>query len=153
MSFTVSSPCFADGGPLADLHAKQHGNVLPALDWYGAPNGTESYALIVEDRDAPNGTVTHLAIGDIGREQPGLAEGQELSAFTVCTNVFGDTGYGGPRPPSGEKPHRYYFRVLALDVPTLNVRTGDAPQALLLATQGHVVAEATMVGTYENRDL
>jgi Raf kinase inhibitor-like YbhB/YbcL family protein len=137
---------------MADKHAKEHGNVLPALDWRGAPEGTESYAVSVWDPDAPNGAVTHLAVCDIGPEHPGLAEGQDLAAFTVCTNVFGDTAYGGPRPPGGHGPHHYHFKVLALDVPALDVRTGDDPQALLQAADGHVVAEAEIVGIYENKD-
>ena len=151
MPFSVSSPSFIDGGPLPDVHAKDHGNVLPALDWGGAPEGTESYAVIVEDPDAPNGTVTHLAVCDIGAEHPGLTEGQDLSLYTACTNVFNDPGYGGPRPPAGHGPHHYHFRVLALDVPALDVVTGDDPHALRRAADGHVVAEAEIVGTYENK--
>ena len=150
MAFEVSSPSFADGGALPDIHARDHGNVLPALDWRGAPEGTESYAVIVRDPDAPQGTVTHLAVCDIGPEHPGLVEGQDLASFTVCTNVFGDTSYGGPRPPAGHGPHHYHFKVRALDVPTLDVRTGDDPQAMIRAAEGHVVAEAETVGIYEH---
>lgn len=152
MAFEVSSSSFADGAVMPDRHAKEHGNVLPALDWRGAPEGTESYAVIVQDPDAPRGTVTHLAVCDIGPEHPGLLEGERLDILTVCTNVFGDTGYGGPRPPAGHGPHHYHFKVLALDVPTLNVRTGDDPEVLLRAADGHVVAEAEIVGLYENKD-
>lgn len=152
MAFEITSPAFADGGAMPGRHAKEHGNVLPALDWRGAPEGTESYALIVEDPDAPRGTVTHLAMCDIGIEHPGLVEGQRLDGFTVCRNVFGDTGYGGPRPPAGHGPHHYHFRVMALDVPTLAVTTGDEPAALMRALDGHVVAEAEIIGVYENKD-
>ncbi|WP_294393336.1 YbhB/YbcL family Raf kinase inhibitor-like protein [uncultured Sphingomonas sp.] len=151
MAFQVSSPSFSDQGDMPAIHAREHGNVLPALDWGGAPVGTEGYAVIVQDPDAPAGTVTHLAVCDIGAEHPGLAEGQDLSRYTLCANVFGEQAYGGPRPPAGHGPHHYHFKVFALDVPTLDVVTGDDPRALLRAMDGHVVAEAEIVGIFENK--
>jgi len=147
----LSSPSFADGGAIPDRFAKEGGNVLPAFDWHGAPEGTESYALIVEDPDAPKGIVRHLAIAELGPEMRGLNEGQPLDEFTVCRNVFGDAGWGGPRPPAGDAPHHYHFRLLALDVPTLPVATGDPAVDLVHAVEGHVVDEAEIVGLYQAR--
>jgi Raf kinase inhibitor-like YbhB/YbcL family protein len=126
MTVAVTRPSFQNGALMPDVHAKEHGNVSPALDWSGAPDGTESYAIIVRDPDAPKGTVTHWAVADIPAQQLGVVEGDDLSAFTVLSDVFGDSGYGGPRPPAGDDPHHYHFRVLAL------------------------VAEAETIGIHEN---
>lgn len=145
----LSSPSFEDGGRMPDRFARESGNVMPALDWHGAPDGTESYALIVEDPDAPKGIVRHLAVAEIGRERRGIDEGEPLDEFIVCRNVFGEEGWGGPRPPAGDDPHHYHFKLMALDVATLPVATGDDPADLLRAIDGHVVEEAELVGTYQ----
>jgi Raf kinase inhibitor-like YbhB/YbcL family protein len=148
----LSSPSFDNGALIPERFTKEHGNLMPALDWRGAPDGTESYVLIVEDPDAPKGTVRHLAVADIGPEVRGLDEGATLDNFTVCTNVFGDAGWGGPRPPAGHGPHHYHFRLMALDVPTVAVSGGADPAELIRAIDGHVVEEAEIVGIYENKD-
>ena len=151
MAFEISSPSFTNGGTLPDRHAKDHGNVSPALDWRGAPEGTESYTLIVQDSDATRGTATHWAVCDIPPQQPGLAEGQATTTLAVCANVYGDDAYGGPRPPAGAGPHHYHFKVMALDVPTLGITNGDDPAAMLRAAEGHVVAEAEIVGLFATK--
>ncbi|WP_242146231.1 YbhB/YbcL family Raf kinase inhibitor-like protein [Sphingomonas sp. BAUL-RG-20F-R05-02] len=147
----LSSPSFADGDMLPDRFAKNHGNIMPALQWTGAPDGTASFALIVQDPDAPHGTVCHLAVGGIGVDRSGLEEGEPLHGLLVCRNVFGDAGWGGPRPPAGDGAHRYHFRLLALDTAILAIETGAAPEELIRAVEGHVIADAELVGRYETK--
>jgi Raf kinase inhibitor-like YbhB/YbcL family protein len=147
----LTSPSFDDGSTIPERFTKERGNVMPAFDWRGAPEGTESYVLIVEDPDTSKGTVRHLAVAEIGREVAGLEEGQSLGDFTVCRNVFGENAWGGPRPPAGHGPHHYHFKLMALDVPTLAVETGDDPRDLLRAIDGHVVDQAEIIGIYENK--
>ena len=149
----LSSPSFANGDALPDLSAREHGNVLPALAWRGAPERTESYLLIVEDPDAPAGTVRHLALAGIGRERSGLGEGEPLDGFIVGRNVFDETGWGGPRPPAGDGPHHYHFRLFALDVATLPLASGATPDEMLGAAEGHVLDQAELIGTYEVKAL
>lgn len=151
MAFEISSPAFDNGGVIPGKHVKEHGNVSPALDWRGAPEGTESYALIVEDPDAPNGTFRHWAVCDIPVQQLGLEEGQDLGEFTVCTNDFGDRAYDGPRPPAGHGPHHYHFKLAALDVELLDVRADADALAMWKAAEGHIVAEAEIIGMYESQ--
>jgi len=149
----LSSPSFADGDILPDRFAKDYGDILPALRWTGAPAATASYVLIVQDPDTPHGTVCHLALGGIGVERTGLEEGEPLDRFLICRNVYGDTGWGGPRPPAGDGAHHYHFRLLALDTPTLAVESGAATEDLIRATEGHVIAEAELIGRYETKAL
>src|SRR5687768_17037562 len=115
MSLVLRSPAFADGERNPDRHARQHDNLSPPLEWVGAPEGTRSFALVVEDPDAPRGTFRHWAAFDISPGRTRLEEGagRRGGDLKQGANDFGDTGYDGPQPPEGHGPHHYHFRLAA----------------------------------------
>jgi Raf kinase inhibitor-like YbhB/YbcL family protein len=118
-------------------------DVSPPLAISGIPAGTKTLALVVDDPDAPSGTWDHWIAYDIpvsGTIPEGVA-----TLGTAGRNSWGQSGYGGPCPPSGT--HRYFFTVYALDT-TLGLETGAKKQTLLDAVEGHVLAEATLMGRY-----
>ncbi len=145
--FDLISSDFSAGSAIPSAHTCDGGNVSPALSWSGAPEATISYALIVDDPDAPGGTFVHWVLGGIPattQELPrGLATLPE-GAFNG-KNDTGETGYFGPCPPSGK--HRYYFRLYALDKQLQGMNQPTKKQ-LLNAMDGHVLAIGTLMGTY-----
>jgi Raf kinase inhibitor-like YbhB/YbcL family protein len=151
MALTLRSPAFEDGETLPDRHARSHGNVSPPLEWTGAPEGTRSFALIVEDPDAPRGTFRHWAAFDISPDRSRLEEGAGRAdgAMKQGANDFGDTGYGGPQPPEGHGPHHYHFRLAALDIDHLNVGPRQRAEAIWDAAEPHILEETELVGVYE----
>ena len=151
--FKLSSPDFQDSGLIPAKQAcGQQANVSPELDWSDAPANTQSFALIMEDPDAPGGTFTHWVLFDIPANQTQLSEGAGLNSTGNPIGVSGNnglsrTGYIGPCPPSGI--HRYYFRLYALDVPSLNLTEGAARSEVEAAMKGHVIGAADTMGRYE----
>jgi Raf kinase inhibitor-like YbhB/YbcL family protein len=120
------------------------------LEWNGAPAETRSFALIVEDPDAPKGIWTHWVLFDIGSKVQGLAQGFRAGSLGISgTNDFGKPGYGGPCPPKGHGPHRYFFKLYALDVHTLGLQAGVKRGEVLQAIKGHILAEAEYMGRFE----
>src|SRR5438093_9758562 len=119
MTFTLTSPSFAEGEAIPVKHTCDGENKAPALRWEGAP-AAKSFVLIVDDPDAPGGTFTHWVLFDIPGAQRELPEGPAGVPGVGGANDFGKNGYGGPCPPRGA-PHRYYFTLSALDVPMLNL--------------------------------
>jgi Raf kinase inhibitor-like YbhB/YbcL family protein len=117
--------------------------VSPPLTISDAPAGTATLALVVDDPDAPAGTWDHWVAYDIAVTDV-IPEGV-TSLGTAGRNSWGRSGYGGPCPPSGT--HRYFFTVYALDT-ALGLESGAKKQALLEAMEGHVLAEATLLGRY-----
>jgi len=152
MALAVHSPAFRDGGEIPKRFTCQGRDAPPELDWSGVPAGAKSLALIVDDPDAPDPaapkrTWVHWVLYDIPPTATGLSEGGALPPGTrQGTNDWSRTGYGGPCPPVGR--HRYFFKLYALDL-----RLGDigAPTKAELerAMEGHVLARAQLVGTYE----
>jgi len=108
------------------------------LSWSGKPEGTQSFALIVDDPDARD--FNHWLLWDIPASVHSLAEGAEPAGVSG-TNDFGKTGYGGPCPPQGQGVHIYSFRLFALDVPSLELKTGAHRDALDRALKKHVLAK------------
>src|SRR5690606_7446645 len=114
MPLTLISPAFADGQPIPRKYTQDGENLFPPLRWSGAPDGTRSYALLVEDPDAPNGTFRHCAIINI----PGTASELPQSVDTApdwpslayARNDRGNAAYDGPAPPQGHGVHHYHFR-------------------------------------------
>ena len=150
MTLRLSSSAFADGGTIPVVHTCDGENLLPPLTWSGIPAGTRSLALIVEDPDAPDPrapktTWTHWIVYDLPPATTGVAAGARPAGAREGLNDWHRAGYGGPCPPIGR--HRYIHRLYALDV-----MLGDLHQptraALLRAIQGHVLAQAQLVGTY-----
>lgn len=151
MSLAIKSTAFSAGNPIPKNHTCDGADVSPALMWTGAPAGTQSFALIVDDPDAPVGTWTHWIIWNIRPEASELPEGMpQNESLTDGTrqgkNDFKRIGYGGPCPPSG-KTHRYFFKLYALRT-KLDVQAGATRKELERAMQGQVLAQAEVMGKY-----
>jgi len=151
MTIQVSSPAFEAGGRIPTKYTGEGEDVSPPLRWSGAPGETRELALICEDPDAPTPhPFVHWVLYRIPPETTSLEEGGIPPGALEGTNDFGRTGYGGPMPPRGHGPHRYHFRVYALDA-GLQVRPGLGKDELLAAMEGHVLDRGELVGTYERR--
>ncbi len=151
MSFTLSTKSFAPGGEIPRKYTCEGDDLSPELSWSEPPRGTQSFALIADDPDAPSGTFTHWVLYGLRAETRRLAEGasrgQLPAGASQGRNDFGKTGYGGPCPPPG-KPHRYFFKLYALDA-NLGLKPGASKQQLEQAMKGHVLAQSEVVGTFK----
>lgn len=153
MSFALTSPAFDHGAPIPVEHTCDGADVSPPLKWDDGPEGTTSYAVIVDDPDAPRGTFAHWVLYDLpghATELPGdVGPSQRLENLGETAqgeNDFGETGWRGPCPPPG-KPHRYVFRLHALDT-WLGLDPGVQKAEVEKAMEGHVVGVAELIGTY-----
>ena len=155
MSLTILSPVFEDHTPIPSLFTCDGENVSPPLGWSGPPPRTESFALIVDDPDAPDPkapkrTFVHWVLYDIPPSVRELEQGTTRATLPDGTsqgkNDRGKTGYTGPCPPIGR--HRYFFKLYALDT-TLGDIGEVTKQELEKAMKGHVLQHAELVGTYE----
>ena len=152
MAFQIFSPAFANGGWIPDLHTCQGADLSPSLEWTEAPPETRSFALILDDPDAPVGTWNHWLLYDIGSTTHGLAQGHKAGRGDVSgKNSWGKLGYGGPCPPKGHGPHRYFFRLYALDTETLGLPAGASRENLEHTLKTHVLAETQYMGRYERK--
>ncbi|PWU03501.1 MAG: YbhB/YbcL family Raf kinase inhibitor-like protein [Terriglobia bacterium] len=152
MAFQLFSSAFAEGSWIPDLHTCQGADLSPSLEWSGEPSGTLSFTLIVDDPDAPGKVWNHWLLYDIPPKIHNLAQGYKPSSLGVGgQNDFGKNGYGGPCPPKGHGPHRYFFKLYALDVQNLAVPKGAKRAELDHAIQGHVLAETQYMGRYERK--
>jgi Raf kinase inhibitor-like YbhB/YbcL family protein len=153
MAFIMKSPAFADGHPIPARYTRDGENVSPALEWSGAPGETQSYAVIVEDPDAPSGTFQHWAIYNIPGDRTALPEGAgsgaQIGGLSQGVNDFGNARYDGPQPPRGHGPHHYHFRLAALNIPRLDVPASAKVVEVWEAARPHIVGETELVGTYE----
>ncbi len=150
MSFTLIVEGFREGETIPRLHTCEGADVSPSLSWAGAPPETRSYALILDDPDAPAGVWTHWLLWDIPAATHTLAQTFKPGALGVSgTNDFGRPGYGGPCPPKRHGPHRYYFRLYALSAPSLGLAAGARRAEVDRALRGKVLAEAIYRGRYE----
>jgi Raf kinase inhibitor-like YbhB/YbcL family protein len=145
------SPAFGYGEPLPARFAycgEGAQNLSPPLTWSGAPAGTASFALVMSDPDAPSGTFVHWLVYDLPAAVDALPEGASGSPeLTEGTNDYGALGYGGPCPPPGPA-HRYFFRLYALDRPSLDLPPGATAAEVARAMEGAVLAEAEWMGIY-----
>lgn len=149
---TITSPAIASGAAIANDYACTGADRSPALKWSNAPQSTKTYALVVEDPDAPGGTFIHWVAYNIPSEINSLPAGLPQTAEIAGggkngVNGFGHLGYNGPCPPPG-KMHHYHFRLFALDSTLAPGDNADA-DAVRSAMNGHVVASAELVGTFE----
>ena len=147
----LKTDAFPPGGDIPDRFTFDGANVSPALSWSAPPAGTQSLALIMDDPDAPRGTWVHWVLYDLPATTRELSEGVAPkgalpSGGRQGRNDFGRLGYGGPCPPPG-KPHRYVFRLYALDT-KLDAKAGETRAQLDRAMRGHVLAEADIMGRY-----
>jgi len=151
-SFRIESAAFKEGALIPARFSCQGENVSPPLAWTDPPAGTRSFALIVEDPDAPAGTWIHWVVYNLPAQARAMEENtpkqDELSNGGLQgTTSFGSVGYGGPCPPPG-KAHRYFFRLYALDA-VLNLQAGATKADVLAALKGHVVGEAQLMGRFK----
>jgi Raf kinase inhibitor-like YbhB/YbcL family protein len=148
---TLSSSAFASGATIPSQYTCTGADVSPPLLWDAPPVGTRSFALIADDPDAPAGIWVHWVLfdlpGDARALEAGIAKQAELaSGARQGRNDFGKIGYGGPCPPPG-KPHRYFFKLYALDA-KLALKAGATKAALEKAMQGHILAQGELLGRF-----
>jgi Raf kinase inhibitor-like YbhB/YbcL family protein len=144
--FALQSSGFEHGAPIPRRNSCEGEDLSPPLSWSGAPDGTRSLALVVDDPDAPAGTFTHWLGWGLDPGAQGLGEGE--AAPVEGRNDFGTSGYRGPCPPPGHGPHRYSFRLYALDS-DFDLQPGAGKPDLERALEGHTLAAAELIGTYE----
>lgn len=154
MAIRLSSSAFTEGSSIPAKYTCDGQDVSPPLAWSSVPQGAKSLALIADDPDAPVGTWVHWVLHDLPPATTELAEGVPVTETLANgarqgRNDFGRFGYGGPCPPRG-KPHRYYFKIYALDT-ELDLKPGATKPDLLRAMQGHNLAEGQLVGTYKRK--
>ena len=143
----LHSEAFAAGAEIPRLYTCDGSDSAPPLSWSGVPAGTKSLTLIVDDPDAPGGTWVHWIVYNVPAAGGKLPAGGVLPKGALQgSNSWKKTAYGGPCPPSGR--HRYSHRLYALDtvLPDLH---GPGKATLEQAMQGHVLAQAELIGTYQ----
>ncbi len=150
--FELRTTTFRPGGDIPRKCTCDGGDVSPALAWSDPPPGTKSFALIVDDPDAPSGTFTHWVVYDLApttRQLPEKLAGNDdlRDGAHQGVNDFPMIGYGGPCPPPG-KPHRYFFKLYALDT-KLGLKREARKQDVEQAMQGHTLAQAELMGKYK----
>ena len=147
----IFSDAFEDGSNIPVDYTCDGDDRSPPLSWEELPHGTRSIALIVDDPDAPGGTWVHWVIYNIPADSTGLPvampKNKNLDDSSLQgMNDFGKIGYNGPCPPPG-KPHRYFFKVYALDT-TLSLTSGATKSQVEAAMSGHILAQGEMIGKY-----
>ena len=144
MAFAIKSPAFAESATVPRQFTCDGDDAPPPIKVSDPPEGTRSFAVIMEDPDAPKGTFTHWLAYDIPASKTDL----QVTAGKTLRNSFGREGYGGPCPPPGHGPHRYFFKVYAVDESSLTL-AGETKQDLEKALETHTLASAELMGRYE----
>jgi Raf kinase inhibitor-like YbhB/YbcL family protein len=155
MNIQITSNAFQEGEAIPIKHTCDGSDRSPALSWSNIPEDTQTLALICEDPDAPSGTFVHWIIYNISPTVTGLAEGvptvELLPDGTIQgQNHFKRTGYSGPCPPPGDSPHRYFFRLYALDT-EIQLPAGAGREEFARALEGHILAGGHLMGTYQRK--
>lgn len=158
MTFELTSAAFKNGESIPPVYTCDGDDVSPPLAWSGTPAGTRSLALIVNDPDAPDPAAPkmiwdHWVLYNLPAGTEALAEDIKEVDLPQGTrqgiNDWKRTGYGGPCPPIGR--HRYFFRLYALDSELADLDEPTGPE-LTQAVENHVLATATLMGTYAHPD-
>jgi len=157
MKILLTSAAFAEGQPIPPPYTCSGNDVSPALAWTtqgGNPANIKSFALIADDPDAPVGTWVHWVLYDLSPSTNALPENVAKTQYVTGNakqgiNDFHRLGYGGPCPPPG-KPHRYFFKLYALDR-MLDLKPGATKREVETAMRGHVLAEGQLMGTYQRK--
>lgn len=152
MTLELTCRDFKDGEMIPSKFTCEGVDVSPRLEWSGVPEGTKSLALICDDPDAPVGTWVHWVLYGLPADSTSLPEGVPTDeaiegGALQGRNDFRRTGYGGPCPPPG-KPHRYFFKLYALDS-ALDLKPGATKKDLEKAMKGHVLAQGQLMGRYK----
>ena len=156
MTIPLTSSAFAEGELIPAKHTCDGEDASPPLNWTGVPGAAKSLALICDDPDAPMGTWVHWVIYGLPPTVAELAE-KVPTTETLANgarqgiNDFKRVGYGGPCPPSG-RPHRYFFKLYALDA-EIPLKPRATKKELLRAMDGHVLAEGQLMGKYQRRSV
>jgi len=148
---TVKSSAFEEGGHIPITYTCDGSDISPEISWENYPPETQSFVIIMDDPDAPVGTFTHWVVYDIPSSVNLIPENfpkvPEINGIKQGINDFGKIGYGGPCPPLG-KPHRYFFRVFAVDQPALGLPAGASRQEVEMIISGKVIDEGYLIGIY-----
>jgi Raf kinase inhibitor-like YbhB/YbcL family protein len=152
MSLELTSDAFVNGQSIPTKYACTGKNISPALAWNEPPAGTQSFALIVDDPDAPIGTWVHWVLFNIPADVRSLQEDLPITgknvdpnAIYVGKNSSNKIGYDGPCPPSGT--HRYFFKLYALDT-LISLLPGATKEQVLREMDGHILAQGELMGTF-----
>jgi Raf kinase inhibitor-like YbhB/YbcL family protein len=145
----LTSDAFRDGQPIPAQYTCDGADETPILHWGEPPSATKSFALVIDDPDAPSGTFRHWGVFDIPASARSLGGGEK--AGNEVTNDFGKAGYGGPCPPKGHGPHHYHFKLFALDVRSLGLNADAKVADVEREAEKHAVATGELIGTYERR--
>jgi Raf kinase inhibitor-like YbhB/YbcL family protein len=150
MSFRLFSPSFTESSPILRKHSCHGADISPVLHWDGSPVGTKSFALIMNDPDAPSGDWVHWILYNIPPQIHELPEGfpgepTSVDGILQGQNSWHQVKYGGPCPPGGT--HHYYFRLYALDS-MLSISPGVDKHELQQNMKGHILEEAVLMGTF-----
>ena len=151
MAFSITNTAFPNGGNIPRKFTCDGADASPELSWTAPPSGTQSFALIADDPDAPVGNWTHWVLYDLPAGTASLPEdvpkSEELpNGARQGRNDFRRIGYGGPCPPPG-KPHRYFFKLYALNS-KLNLKPGSTKADVEKAIEGHILAKGELMGKY-----
>jgi Raf kinase inhibitor-like YbhB/YbcL family protein len=154
MNLQLTSSAFVEGKEIPRQYTCQGKDVSPPLKWSGVPTGAKSLVLIADDPDAPMGTWVHWVLFDLPPATTDLSEDMPKTQHLPGgakqgLNDFKRLGYGGPCPPPG-KPHRYFFKLFALDA-LLDLKPGATKKDVEAAMKGHVLAEGQLMGTYQRK--
>lgn len=148
MSMTLSSTAFSEGGKIPDIYSCDGKDIAPDLTWSGAPGGTKSFALIVDDPDAPSGLWTHWVLFNIPANVTKLTSNAAVPEGALTGNNSWDRAkYNGPCPPYN-KTHRYSFKLYALDT-LLKLPAGASAAQVMSASAQHVLGQVELTGKYE----
>ncbi|MCA1444216.1 YbhB/YbcL family Raf kinase inhibitor-like protein [Ensifer sp. IC4062] len=151
MTFSLISPAFVDGQLIPRKYTRLGENLFPPLKWTGAPDGTQTFALIVEDPDAVRGVFRHCAIINIPgswTELPQAVDTGPEHSIKFIKNDFGNARYDGPQPPAGTGVHHYWFRLASLDAPNLSIPEDVGAEEAWKRARKHLIEETAIVGTF-----
>jgi Raf kinase inhibitor-like YbhB/YbcL family protein len=151
-TFAIWSSAFEADQNIPDKYSCHGDNVSPALTWKGAPNGTQAYALMVDDPDNPKKVIVHWVVYNIASATNTLAEGVSDKAKLADgsmqgKNEDGKTRWRGPCPPAGPA-HHYFFKIYALDAP-LELKQKATEAQVEAAMKGHILGQAQLIGRYQ----
>lgn len=151
-ALNLTSSVFENGGYIPDRYTCDGKNYSPPLSWNEAPGKVKSFALIVDDPDAPAGTWVHWLLYNLPAESEGLEENisnKKLNSLKIKQgkNDFGQLSYGGPCPPPGPA-HKYLFKLYALNK-KITIKEGATKSEIIDQIQGHIISEAKLVGFYQ----
>lgn len=147
-TLTLSSPAFQQNGHIPEKYTCDGADVNPALIIEDVPTGTKSFALIVDDPDAPSRTWVHWVVWNVRPDTREIKEGSSPSGASQGMTDFGQRAYGGPCPPSGT--HRYFFKLFALDT-MLSLAADSTKAALEKAMKGHILDRSELLGVYARK--